>query len=44
MKHVVGNKLKLTIDLDLSDIADEDLELMRIALSGLALDDDVEVS
>lgn len=44
MKHVVGNKLKLTIDMDLSDITDEDLEQMRIALKELGLDDDVDVT
>lgn len=43
MKHVAGNKLKLTIDMDLSDITDEDLEQMRIALKELGLDDDLEV-
>jgi hypothetical protein len=43
MKHVVGNKLRLTIGLDLSDITDEDIEQMRIALKELGLDDDVEV-
>lgn len=44
MKHVVGNKLKLTIDMDLSDITDEDLEQMRIALKELGLEDDVELA
>lgn len=44
MKHVVGNKLRLTMGLDLSDITDKDIELMRIALKELGLDDDdVEV-
>jgi hypothetical protein len=44
MKHVVGNKLKLSIDMDLSDITDEDLEQMRIALKELGLEDDVELA
>lgn len=44
MKHVVGNKLKLTIDMDLSDVTDEDVEQIRIALKELGLDDDVEVT
>jgi hypothetical protein len=44
MKHVVGNKLKLTIDLDLSEITDEDIEQMRIALKELGLDDDVKIT
>jgi len=44
MKHVVGNKLRLTIDLALSDITDEDIEQMRIALKELGLDDEIEVS
>jgi hypothetical protein len=44
MKHIVGNKLKLTIDMDLSDITDDDLEQMRIALKELGLEDDVEVT
>jgi hypothetical protein len=44
MKHVVGNKLKLTIDMDLSDVTDEDVEQMRIALKELGLDDSVEVT
>jgi len=44
MKHVVGNKLRLTIDLALSDITDDDIEQMRIALKELGLEDEVEVS
>jgi hypothetical protein len=42
MKHVVGNKLKLAIDMDLSDVTDEDVEQMRIALKELGLNDNVE--
>jgi len=44
IKHVAGNKLKLTIDMDLSDVTDEDIEQMRIALKELGLDDDVELT
>lgn len=44
MKHVAGNKLKLTIDMDLSDVTEEDIEQIRIALKELGLDDDVEVA
>lgn len=43
MKHVVGNKLRLTIDLALSDITDDDIEQMRIALKELGLEDQIDL-
>ena len=42
MKHVMGKKLKLKIEVDLEDVTAEDVEQMRISLQELGLDDDVQ--
>lgn len=42
MKHVMGKKLKLKVEVRLEDVTAEDIEQMRIALQELGLDDDVQ--
>jgi len=44
MRHVMGKKLKLKVDVRLEDVTAEDVEQMRIALQELGLDDDVQAT
>jgi hypothetical protein len=44
MKHVMGKKLKLKVEIELEDVTAEDVEQMRISLQELGLDDDVQAS
>ncbi|HOV82546.1 MAG TPA: DUF499 domain-containing protein [Methanothrix sp.] len=44
MKHVMGKKLKLRVEVDLADATAEDVEQMRIGLQELGLDDNVQLS
>ena len=44
MKHVMGKKLKLKVEIELEDVTAEDVEQMRISLQELGLDDDVLAS
>jgi hypothetical protein len=42
MKHVMGKKLRLKVEVNLEDVTAEDVDEMRIALQELGLDDDVQ--
>lgn len=42
MKHVMGKKLKLKVEVKLEDVTADDVDEMRIALQELGLDDDVK--
>jgi hypothetical protein len=44
MRHVMGKKLKLKVEVNLEDVTAEDIEQMRIALQELRLDDDVKAT
>lgn len=44
MRHVMGKKLKLKVEVRLEDVTAEDVDEMRIALQELGLDDDVQAT
>jgi hypothetical protein len=44
MKHVMGKKLKLKVEVKLEDATPDDVDQMRIALQELGLDDDVQAN
>lgn len=44
MRHVMGKKLKLKVEVNLEDVTAEDIEQMRIALQELGLNDDVQAN
>ncbi len=44
MRHVMGKKLKLKVEVRLEDVTAEDIDVMRIALQELGLDDDVQAT
>ncbi len=44
MRHVMGKKLKLKVEVRLDDVTAEDVNEMRIALQELGLDDDVQAN